>query len=154
MKNIKLSSVLVVGSMFVVGCATQPATTRETTTQATTSNANHLSAPAKKSNVSVEVATTTVPDKAEYQVKEVKVEVDAGGTYVTGVVTNDSENNKTGVGIKVPVYDMQGNKIGDASDYISNLKSKGTWKFKARYFAQDKNVTYKADEIVVTGYNE
>ncbi|MBF0710321.1 MULTISPECIES: FxLYD domain-containing protein [unclassified Gemella] len=147
---------------FVLGCSNQQTSSgttgqegvSETTKKVTTeSNKNNLSAPAKKSNVTVEVATT-VESKAEYLVKEVRLEEDASGQYVTGVVTNDSSISKKSVYIKVPAYDADGNKIGDASDYVSNLNSKASWKFKARYYGKDKNVTFKADEIKVEGFNE
>lgn len=107
----------------------------------------------KKKDVEVKNGTSTEQtQQAKYEVSEVKVESDGFATYVTGVLKNNTDSNKSYVQISIPAYDTSGNKLGDAWANVNDLKANSTWKFKAMYLGSEKNPTFKTEELKVSGF--
>lgn len=94
-------------------------------------------------------------EKKDYELTDVKVtEPDTIGTvYVTGILKNNTDKDKSYVQVDFPVYDTDGNKLGSAFDNISDLKAGGTWNFKAMVLeSSDQEIDVKIDEVDVTGF--
>lgn len=78
-----------------------------------------------------------VKEKAETKVPKYKVTLEDGtydssgfAYYVYGTLTNNKKDVDY-IQILIPVYDKNGNKLGDAMANCSNLKKGETWRFKA-----------------------
>ena len=104
----------------------------------------------KKKDVEVKNSTQET-QKAKYEVSEINIEKDSFSSYVTGVLKNNTDKEKSYVQITIPTYDANGNKVGDALANINDLKPNSTWKFKAMYIGSEKNVTFKTEELKVSG---
>lgn len=105
----------------------------------------------KKKDVEVKNSTQET-QKAKYEVSEINIEKDSFSSYVTGVLKNNTDKEKSYVQITIPAYDSNGNKVGDALANINDLKPNSTWKFKAMYIGSEKNVTFKTEELKVSGF--
>ena len=105
----------------------------------------------KKKNVEVKNSTQET-QKAKYEVSEINIEKDSFSSYVTGVLKNNTDKEKSYVQITIPAYDANGNKVGDALANVNDLKPNSTWKFKAMYIGSEKNVTFKTEELKVSGF--
>ena len=105
----------------------------------------------KKKDVEVKNSTQET-QKAKYEVSELNIEKDSFSSYVTGVLKNNTDKEKSYVQITIPAYDANGNKVGDALANINDLKPNSTWKFKAMYIGSEKNVTFKTEELKVSGF--
>ena len=108
-------------------------------------------------NTAEETKEEPAEEKKDYELTEVKVtEPDIiGSVYVTGILKNNTDRDKGYVRIKIPVYDENGNKLGTASDTITDLKAGGTWKFKAlslESISHEGIVEIETDEVEVTGF--
>lgn len=88
-----------------------------------------------------ETETETI---ADYTIENLEIEEDDYTFGVSGILKNNTDKEKSYVQIEIPVYDAEGNKLGDALDNISNLEPGGTWKFKA-LFLGTKEDGMKAD---------
>ena len=104
----------------------------------------------KKKNVEVKNSTQET-QKAKYEVSEINIEKDSFSSYVIGVLKNNTDKEKSYVQITIPAYDANGNKVGDALANVNDLKPNSTWKFKAMYIGSEKNVTFKTEELKVSG---
>ena len=87
----------------------------------------------KKKDVEVKNSTQET-QKAKYEVSEINIEKDSFSSYVTGVLKNNTDKEKSYVQITIPAYDAS------------------TWKFKAMYIGSEKNVTFKTEELKVSGF--
>lgn len=106
-----------------------------------------------KNSTDVEVKNSTQEtQKAKYEVSEINIEKDSFSSYVTGVLKNNTDKEKSYVQITIPAYDANGNKVGDALANVNDLKPNSTWKFKAMYIGSEKNVTFKTEELKVSGF--
>ena len=105
----------------------------------------------KKKDVEVKNSTQETQN-AKYEVSELNIEKDSFSSYVTGVLKNNTDKEKSYVQITIPAYDSNGNKVGDALANINDLKPNSTWKFKAMYIGSEKNVTFKTEELKVSGF--
>ena len=105
----------------------------------------------KKKEVEVKNSTQET-QKAKYEVSEINIEKDSFSSYVTGVLKNNADKEKSYVQITIPAYDANGNKVGDALANVNDLKPNSTWKFKAMYIGSEKNVTFKTEELKVSGF--
>ena len=102
----------------------------------------------KKKDVEVKNSTQET-QKAKYEVSELNIEKDSFSSYVTGVLKNNTDKEKSYVQITIPAYD---NKVGDALANVNDLKPNYTWKFKAMYIGSEKNVTFKTEELKVSDF--
>ena len=105
----------------------------------------------KKKDVEVK-SSTQETQKAKYEVSELNIEKDSFSSYVTGVLKNNTDKEKSYVQVTIPAYDANGNKVGDALANVNDLKPNSTWKFKAMYIGSEKNVTFKTEELKVSGF--
>ena len=105
----------------------------------------------KKKDVEVK-SSTQETQKAKYEVSELNIEKDSFSSYVTGVLKNNTDKEKSYVQVTIPAYDANGNKVGDALANVNDLKPNSTWKFKAMYLGSEKNVTFKTEELKVSGF--
>ena len=105
----------------------------------------------KKKDVEVKNSTQET-QKAKYEVSEINIEKDSFSSYVTEVLKNNTDKEKSYVQITIPAYDANGNKVGDALANVNDLKPNSTWKFKAMYIGSEKNVTFKTEELKVSGF--
>lgn len=69
--------------------------------------------------------------------------------YITGTLTNNKKDVDY-IQILIPVYDADGNKLGNAIANCNNLKKGETWRFEAMAM-EDGIVTYSED-VDVTGF--
>lgn len=60
-----------------------------------------------------------------------KIDDDFYTTKITGIVSNNTNTALSIVSIKFTIFDKDGNHIGTATDYLSELSANGTWKFSA-----------------------
>ena len=51
--------------------------------------------------------------------------------YITGTLTNNTEDEKSYIQVSYNLYDADGAQIGTALANTNNLKAGGTWKFEA-----------------------
>lgn len=105
----------------------------------------------ESSSVSVASSEASQSKNALELQGEVTVEKDTFATYFVGVVVNNKSRDLTYVQITFNLYDKEGNLVGTALDNINNLKSGGTWKFKAMAFCDNDEIAgWELDSI--TGY--
>ena len=105
----------------------------------------------KKKDVEVK-SSTQETQKAKYEVSELNIEKDSFSSYVTGVLKNNTDKEKSYVQVTIPAYDANGNKVWEALANVNDLKPNSTWKFKAMYISSEKNVTFKTEELKVSGF--
>lgn len=104
-------------------------------------------------NVKEEVAK----EKAETKVPKYKVTLESGAYdssgfafYVYGTLTNNKKDVDY-IQILIPVYDKNGNKLGDAMANCNNLKKGETWRFKAMAL-EDGIAKFGGKDVEVTGF--
>ena len=98
--------------------------------------------------VVIDEVTTKVPD---YQVTL------EGGAYdefefayyITGTLTNNKKDVDY-IQILIPVYDADGNKLGDAIANCNNLKKGETWRFEA--MAMEDGIVRYSEDVDVSGF--
>ena len=95
-------------------------------------------------------------EKAETKVPKYKVTLEDGtydssgfAYYVYGTLTNNKKDVDY-IQILIPVYDKNGNKLGDAMANWNNLKKGETWRFKA--MALEDGIAKFGKDIEVTGF--
>ena len=95
-------------------------------------------------------------EKAETKVPKYKVTLEDGtydssgfAYYVYGTLTNNKKDVDY-IQILIPVYDKNGNKLGDAMANCNNLKKGETWRFKA--MALEDGIAKFGKDIEVTGF--
>lgn len=95
-------------------------------------------------------------EKAETKVPKYKVVLEDGtydssgfAYYVYGTLTNNKKDVDY-IQILIPVYDKNGNKLGDAMANCNNLKKGETWRFKAR--ALEDGIAKFGKDVEVTGF--
>ena len=95
-------------------------------------------------------------EKAETKVPKYKVTLEDGtydssgfAYYVYGTLTNNKKDVDY-IQILIPVYDKNGNKLGDAMANCNNLKKGETWRFKA--MALEDGIVKFGKDIEVTGF--
>ena len=111
----------------------------------------------KDSNVEVNnVKEEASKEKAETKVPKYKVTLEDGtydssgfAYYVYGTLTNNKKDVDY-IQILIPVYDKNGNKLGDAMANCNNLKKGETWRFKA--MALEDGIAKFGKDVEVTGF--
>lgn len=111
----------------------------------------------KDSDVEVNnVKEEAVEEKTETKVSKYKVTLEDGtydssgfAYYVYGTLTNNKKDVDY-IQILIPVYDKNGNKLGDAMANCNNLKKGETWRFKA--MALEDGIAKFGKDIEVTGF--
>ena len=95
-------------------------------------------------------------EKAETKVPKYKVVLEDGtydssgcAYYVYGTLTNNKKDVDY-IQILIPVYDKNGNKLGDAMANCNNLKKGETWRFKA--MAIEDGIAKFGKDVEVTGF--
>ena len=95
-------------------------------------------------------------EKAEKKVPKYKVTLEDGtydssefAYYVYGTLTNIKKDVDY-IQILIPVYDKNGNKLGDAMANCNNLKKGETWRFKA--MALEDGIAKFGKDVEVTGF--
>ena len=95
-------------------------------------------------------------EKAETKVPKYKVTLEDGtydssefAYYVYGTLTNNKKDVDY-IQILIPVYDKNGNKLGNAMANCNNLKKGETWRFKA--MALEDGIAKFGKDIEVTGF--
>lgn len=112
----------------------------------------------KEKNSKETVKTTTKSgteekkEKNPYEITDVKVEKDEFQTYVTGILKNNTDKEKSYVQIVFSVNDKDGNKVGSALANVNNLEAGKTWKFKAVYIGTEKDVKIDIENPDVSGF--
>lgn len=86
--------------------------------------------------VFIEGPTLQLADYASYEF----------GSYIVGVVKNNTDKDYDYLQISFTLYDEQGNVIDTAFTNANNIKAGGTWKFEAMFFAEDV-ASWELDEI-------
>ena len=107
------------------------------------------------SNTSNDVSTQTenVEPVQDYEVTELTEVTDDFLYAVSGILKNNTDRDKSYVQVKVPVYDADGNKLGDCLDNINDLKAGQTWKFKASYLGESVDgMKANLEELNVDGF--
>ena len=106
----------------------------------------------KKGNEIVEEAK----EKAETKVPKYKVTLEDGtydssgfAYYVYGTLTNNKKDVDY-IKILIPVYDKNGNKLGNAMANCNNLKKGETWRFKAMVI--EDGIAKFGKDVEVTGF--
>ena len=95
-------------------------------------------------------------EKAETKIPKYKVVLEDGtydssgfAYYVYGTLTNNKKDVDY-IQILIPVYDKNGNKLGDAMANCNNLKKGETWRFKA--MALEDGIAKFGKDVEVTGF--
>lgn len=90
---------------------------------------------------------------AKYEISDVNVESDQFASYVTGVIKNNTDSDRSYVQVTFPCYDKDGNKLGDAMDNVQDLGAGKTWKFKAMYLGENaEGMTFDLENAKVEGF--
>ena len=107
-------------------------------------------------DVAVEPASNAAEEKAapaKYEISDVNVESDEFASYVTGVIKNNTDSDRSFVQVTFPCYDKDGNKLGDALDNVQDLGAGKTWKFKAMYLGENvEGLTFDLENAKVEGF--
>lgn len=69
-----------------------------------------------------------------------------GGIEITGIIENKTSRTLDRMFVRYSIYDKQGNKVSEASDFIAQLEPSGTWKFSATSSAKEAE-TFSLDGI-------
>lgn len=72
--------------------------------------------------------------------------------YIEGILRNNTEFDKDYIQVTFTLYDEAGNNIGWALANTGNLKTYGTWKFKAYCFSNSNSVIHHFDIDEVSGF--
>ena len=90
-----------------------------------------------------------VDTDSDYQVTIERGAYDGFAFYVTGTLTNN-EKDVDYIQVLIPVYDENGNKLGDAIANCNNLKKGETWRFEA--MAIEDGIAKYSKNAEVTGF--
>lgn len=72
---------------------------------------------------------------------------------ITGEITNTRDHTVDMVRVNFNLYDSEGNIVGKASDFISDLSAGQTWSFEATVFVTDNVAKYELTDVEVTDYS-
>lgn len=98
-------------------------------------------------------STTEEVQEEPYTLSDVETETDGFSYYVTGVLKNNTDSDKSYIQILFSAKDQDGNKIGDALDNVNNLKAGETWKFKAILLeTSDGEPQFDLENPEITGF--
>ena len=88
---------------------------------------------------------------SDYQVTIERGAYDSSGFafYVTGTLTNNKKDVDY-IQVLIPVYDENGNKLGDAIANCNNLEKGETWRFEA--MAIEDGIAKYSKNAEVTGF--
>ena len=78
---------------------------------------------------------TTTPEglkPGEYAIKK-----EAGLVYVTGEIHNQSAHDQKSIQVQFDLFDKQGKRLGETSDFIGNLTADATWTFRCLVLQKD-----------------
>ena len=93
------------------------------------------------------------PAAPEYEITDTEYVEEDFSKYVTGVLKNNSDKDKSYLQITFPYTDADGNKLGTAIDNISELKAGETWKFKAIILeTSDQEVKVDVENPEISGW--
>ena len=96
---------------------------------------------------------SSVTNSKSYDVSITDATLNEISLYITGTLTNNTNKDKRYVQVLIPVYDINGNKLGNAIANINNLGAGQTWNFKALYAGNVEQVaTYETSNIQVDGF--
>ena len=70
---------------------------------------------------------------------------------ITGVLTNNTDAEKSYISVEYVLYDADGNQIGTALANTSNLKAGGTWKYEASSLTDPSKVA-SWERADITGF--
>lgn len=118
---------------------------------------NAMNGGKNSNNVAVESSADSPSDEAapaaKYEISDVNVESDGFASYVTGIIKNNTDSDRTYVQVTFPCYDKDGNKLGDAIDNVNDLGAGKTWKFKAMYLGESvEGMTFDLENAKVEGF--
>lgn len=100
-----------------------------------------------------EVQESEEPKAVEYEITNVELVEEDYSKYVTGVLKNNSEKDKSYLQITFPYTDADGNKLGTAFDNVDTLKAGETWKFKAIILeGSDEEIKVDLENPEVSGW--
>ena len=119
------------------------------------------------SGVSTEKAETTEKESVEneeetteevseettskYEITDLTVEESEYELDVVGVLKNNTGKKVSYIEINVPVYDADGNKVGECMTNVTDLGPDETWKFKAMFMgAVEEGYTPDLDKLEVS----
>ncbi len=74
-------------------------------------------------------------------------------SHVKGVIKNTTRKKMSSVSIEFGIYNSSGEKVGTASDYLSELAAGEVWSFKA-LLTQDSGTTAKFQSLTGDGPND
>lgn len=74
-----------------------------------------------------------------------KINEEYGAYIITGTIKNTKDTDYYGISVYYNLYDRNNNLIGEATDYIEELKENETWKFSAEYYGVDINDIYRIE---------
>ena len=97
--------------------------------------------------------TEEVTPAQDYEITELTEVTDDFLYAVSGILKNNTDRDKSYVQVKIPVYDADGNKLGDCLDNVNDLKAGQTWKFKASYLGESvEGMKANLEELNVDGF--
>ena len=73
------------------------------------------------------------------------------GVKITGILVNNTDEDKSYLQIEYNLYDADGAQIGTALANINNLKAGGTWKFEAASMEKPEDVV-NWERVDVSGF--
>ena len=73
------------------------------------------------------------------------------GVKITGILVNNTDEDKSYLQIEYNLYDADGAQIGTALANINNLKAGGTWKFEAASMEKPEDVA-NWERVDVSGF--
>lgn len=89
---------------------------------------------------------TAAADK--YSITDEAMGGDAYSTKISGILTNNTNDQLSYVQVSYNLFDADGNQIGTALANTNNLDADGTWKFEATGMtAVDKVANYKLGDV-------
>ncbi len=97
---------------------------------------------------STQSSTSNNKPTETFTISDVNAEEDLLSYYITGIIVNNTNKDKSYVQVTFNLYDEDGNQVGTAIDSINNLKANGSWKFKAIALVEKEQIYgYELSEI-------
>ena len=94
---------------------------------------------------------TTEEATSKYEITDLTVEESEYELDVVGVLKNNTGKKVRYIEINVPVYDADGNKVGECMTNVTDLGPDETWKFKAMFMgAVEEGYTPDLDKLEVS----
>ena len=88
---------------------------------------------------------------SKYEITDLTVEESEYELDVVGVLKNNTGKKVSYIEINVPVYDADGNKVGECMTNVTDLGPDETWKFKAMFMgAVEEGYTPDLDKLEVS----